>query len=631
MNQKLFTPFFLLFALLLSFSANAEKNIFFDTIPEIKIVNPQFSGDILVTARLSGSNEVPAVATDAVGVATVHFNEDFTKATVNATVSNLSSAFTGAHIHVGKPGENGDVLIGMTDDFKKGRLTSEIIVVDSSLLAQLINGELYLNIHTENNLAGELRGNLKLEAPESFGGFLSGEAEVPALDVAGTGLVSMHYTSNTNVLEINALVDGLTGPITGAHLHLAPEGENGDVVEGLTDFIAGNAIKVKLQAGDYIDDLRAGNIYLNIHTAANPSGELRAQLELADGIVIDTWLNSEQETADQLTVGEDNALGLGLFQITASLDTLSYFVQLSSLTTFSSAAHLHNAPLGVTGDVVFNMTDDLVENLIVGADLPIEKSLVKNILSGDIYLNVHTEANPDGEVRGQLYRLAREGYAYDICSEQEIPTPVGAAEVSGSGMFAFNRDMDEAHLMVVVNELSSEFAGAHIHNAAMGETGGVIFPFTDNFANGGAFLYFTGDSETPFNAEFAEIIRNGNGYVNIHTANNAAGEVRGQIIKTLECPLLSTSTIEIDNEIVSFEVYPNPASDQLTLSIPSASVQFLDNLTISIFNNIGQQVKQLDNISANQVINIDELGRGMYYLTLSTPSQMSSGIKFYKE
>ncbi len=630
MNRKLFTPLYLLFALFLSFSASAEKVLFFDTIPEIKLIDPQFSSDIIITAKMSGSNEVPAVTTDAVGVATVHFNEDFTLATVNATVSNLSSAFTGAHIHEGKPGENGAVLLPLTNDYKNGRLTSEIAVVDSTLIAQLINGELYLNIHTENNPAGELRGNLKLETPESFGGFLSGEEEVPALEVAGTGVVSIHYTANTNVLEINALVDGLTGPITGAHLHMAAEGENGGVVEGLTDFLAGNAIKVKIQAGDYIEALRTGNIYLNIHTEANPSGELRAQIEPIDGIVIDTWLNSEQETADQLTVGENNALGLGLFQISASLDTLNYFVQLSNLTTFAAAAHLHNAPLGVTGDVVFNMTDDLLENLIVGVDLPIGKSLVKNILSGDIYLNVHTEANPDGEIRGQLYRLARDGYTYDICSEQEIPAPTGAANVSGSGMFAFNRDMDEAHLMVVVNELSSEFAGAHIHNAAMGETGGVIFPFTDNYANGGAFLYFTGDSETPFDADFADIIRNGNGYVNIHTSNNPAGEVRGQIIKTLACPLLSTSTIEIGNELVIFEVYPNPTTDQLTIDIPNISVPVLDALALSIFNNMGQKVKQLDNVSANQTININDLSAGMYYLTLSTAG-VTSGIKFYKK
>ena len=631
MIQKLFTQVSFIICLLLStfLITNAQVNVSLGATPDINLINPQFTSDLIITARLSGANEVPAVVTDAVGVATIHFNEDKTVATLNATVSNLSSAFTGAHIHIGRPGENGDVLIPLNEDYNNGRLTASIIDLDKALLSQFINGELYLNIHTENNPAGELRGNLKLEAPESFGGVFSGDQENPVVDVEGTGIASMHYTANTNVLEINVLVDGLTGPITGAHLHQAPEGENGDVVEGLTDFVTGNAIKVKLQAGDYIEALRGGNIYLNIHTEANPSGEIRAQLEPFEGIVIDSWLNAEQEAHD-ITVFLEDALGLGIFELTSSLDTINYRVQLTGLTDFATAAHLHLGELGVFGDVVFNMTDGLFDNLIVGTDLPVNDTLVNNILSGDIYINVHTESNPMGEIRGQLYRLARQGYTYDICAEQEIPAPTGASEVSGSGMFAFNRDMDEAHLMVTVNELTSAFTGAHIHNAAAGETGAVIFPFTDNWANGGAFLYFTGESDTPFNPEFADIIRNGNGYVNIHTENNLAGEVRGQIVKTLDCPLLLSSTIEVGAELVTFEVYPNPAIDNLTLVLPTVDSKILNQLDLTISNSMGQIVKQLAEVTANQQIGINDLVPGIYYLSLVADGQIS-GVKFIKE
>ena len=63
----------------------------------------------------------------------IHFNEDFTLAIVNATVSNLSSAFTGAHIHLGSPGENGAVLVPLTEDYFNGRLTSTIIDIDKQL------------------------------------------------------------------------------------------------------------------------------------------------------------------------------------------------------------------------------------------------------------------------------------------------------------------------------------------------------------------------------------------------------------------------------------------------------------------------------------------------------------------
>lgn len=597
-------------------------------IPTINVVNPQFGSDLIITAKLSGANEVPAVTTDAVGVATIHFNEDRTAATINATVSNLSSAFTGAHIHIGKPGENGGVLIPLSDDYVNGRLTATFIDIDNTLLSQFINGELYLNIHTENNPAGELRGNLKLEAPESFAGLFTADQEVPEVDAQGTGLVTVHYTANTNVLEINALVEGLTGPITGAHFHNAPEGENGGVVGALTEMFVGNALKVKIQAGDYIEALRAGNIYLNIHTAANPSGEIRAQIEVLEGVVVDSWLTADQEVHE--VTGSEAALGLAVFGVNGSLDTLNYLVQMANLSGSATAAHLHAGALGTAGGVVLNMSDDIFDKLIANIDIPVDASIVNSILSGDIYLNVHTEANPMGEIRGQLYRLAREGYTYDICSEQEIPAPTEASEVSGSGMFAFNRDMDEAHLMVTVNQLTAAFTGAHIHTAAAGETGGVILPFTDNWANGGAFLYFTGESDRPINADFAEIIRNGNAYVNIHTENNPAGEVRGQIVKTLDCPLLISATIEVGQELVTFEVFPNPAMDNLTLAIPTVDSKILSKLNLRISNNIGQVVKHISGVTTNQQININDLTPGMYYLSLTADGAVSS-VKFIKE
>ena len=100
-----------------------------------------------------------------------------------------------------------------------------------------------------------------------------------------------------------------------------------------------SAIKIKIQAGDYIEALRAGNIYINIHTDANPSGEIRAQLEPINGIVIDSWLNADQEAHD-ITLALEESLGLGIFMLNGKLDTMNYVVQLSNLTDFSTMAQL---------------------------------------------------------------------------------------------------------------------------------------------------------------------------------------------------------------------------------------------------------------------------------------------------
>lgn len=497
-------------------------------IPSINPVDPKFGADFIITAKLSGDQEVPAVTTDAVGVATVHFSPDRTMATLNVTVSNLSSAVTGAHIHKGAVGTNGSIVLDFSGDYSNGRIT-KTFPVDAARIAEFIKGELYLNIHTANNGGGELRGQLLLEAPESFMGTLSGDQENPAVTTNATGVVSVHYTANTNVLEINAQWDGLSSAITMVHLHEGAVGVNGGVVLDLSSSVIGNSIKVKVAGNDVIAAMRAGNIYLNVHTQNHGGGEIRAQLMPQEGLIIDTWLTAAQET-HAVTNGA-NSIGLGFFKIAPTLDQMDYKVQMNRLTGAIAGAHLHNGGLGQNGSVEQGLT--ISGNVVSANNLAISADLLASILSGKIYVNIHTAQNSAGEVRGQLYRLARDGYTYDICPQQEIPTPMGADTMSGSGMFAFNREMTEAHLMVTVNQLSSAFSGSHIHQGAAGATGPVIFNFTNNFANGGAFLYFTDTSSTPFNAAFAETIRTSNAYVNIHTANNPPGEVRGQIVKAI--------------------------------------------------------------------------------------------------
>lgn len=523
---------FIVFSLLVS----VLSSTLYATIPAITPVDPNFSDDFIITAKLSGSQEVPAVVTNGQGVATIHFNADRTMATLNVTVSHLSGAVTGAHIHEAPTGMNGGVLLNFTSDFQDGRITSTF-AVDAALMSKLITGGLYLNIHTQNNPSGEIRGQLALEAPESFMGMLAGDQEVPSVTTTATGIISVHYTANTNVLEINAQWDGLSAAPTGVHLHNAAAGINGGVVQNLTSFVVGNSIKIKIQAGNYIEELRNGNIYLNVHTSTNTSGEIRAQLQVQEGLIVDTWLTAAQEP--HTVTGGENSIGLGFFQIAPTLDVMTYNVQLSGLSSTATAAHLHNGVLGTGGGVAQGLT--VSGNQVEGTDIPISSTLLTSILSGSIYVNIHTSTNGSGEIRGQLYRLAREGYTYDICPAQEIPASTGAETVMGSGVFAFNRDMDEAHLMVTVNELSATFSGSHIHNAAEGATGGVIFNFTSHFNNGGAFLYFTDTSSTPFDANFASIIRDGNAYVNIHTSANASGEVRGQIVKNISIDCTSTN------------------------------------------------------------------------------------------
>jgi hypothetical protein len=82
----------------------------------------------------------------------------------------------------------------------------------------------------------------------------------------------------TNVLKYKVTYSGLSGPATAAHFHgPAVAGANAGVVVPFTSPatpIEGTATLTPAQAAD----LMAGKWYANVHTAANPGGEIRGQM-----------------------------------------------------------------------------------------------------------------------------------------------------------------------------------------------------------------------------------------------------------------------------------------------------------------------------------------------------------------
>lgn len=112
----------------------------------------------------------------------------------------------------------------------------------------------------------------------SFGATLSGGAEVPANSSAASGTLTATLDKGTNVLRWKLTYSGLTGPASAGHFHgPAMAGANAGVVvpfASATSPIEGQATLTPAQ----IADLVAGKWYANIHTAANPGGEIRGQV-----------------------------------------------------------------------------------------------------------------------------------------------------------------------------------------------------------------------------------------------------------------------------------------------------------------------------------------------------------------
>jgi CHRD domain len=103
--------------------------------------------------------------------------------------------------------------------------------------------------------------------------------EVPVNASTGTGQVDAVLNKDTNLFRWKISYSGLTGPATAGHFHgPAAVGANAGVALGwpmpLSSPMEGSATLTPAQAAD----LMAGRWYANVHTAANPGGEVRGQM-----------------------------------------------------------------------------------------------------------------------------------------------------------------------------------------------------------------------------------------------------------------------------------------------------------------------------------------------------------------
>lgn len=129
---------------------------------------------------------------------------------------------------------------------------------------------------------------------------LSGQNEVPPVETSATGEAEFTAPAN-DTIKYRINVTGIMNA-SAAHIHMAKEGENGDVIADLLNtpsskekdtaygmIFRGNltdsSLKGEMQ-GKTLDDLAAamdsGDAYVNVHTAEHPDGEIRGQLVNTD-------------------------------------------------------------------------------------------------------------------------------------------------------------------------------------------------------------------------------------------------------------------------------------------------------------------------------------------------------------
>ena len=111
--------------------------------------------------QLTGAQQVPAVQTDGTATADLTYDPSTRALSWSVTYSGLSSPVTMAHFHVGAEGKNGKPALWLT---KKGSAVASPITGNATLTSaqakEFQAGDWYINVHTKDHPAGEVRGQV---------------------------------------------------------------------------------------------------------------------------------------------------------------------------------------------------------------------------------------------------------------------------------------------------------------------------------------------------------------------------------------------------------------------------------------------------------------------------------------
>jgi CHRD domain-containing protein len=116
--------------------------------------------------------------------------------------------------------------------------------------------------------------------------------------------------------------------------------------------------------------------------------------------------------------------GQAWMQLTPGYDALTYTIQVKDLSSPITAAHFHDGKKGVSGPPLFPIPFQPLANGVWaagGVGTPIAPDQLVKLLTSGIYIMIHTETYPDGEVRGQIYPKCPEARYKGCPPKKECP------------------------------------------------------------------------------------------------------------------------------------------------------------------------------------------------------------------
>lgn len=239
---------------------------------------------IQLSTTLNAAQEVPVPSGDVSGArgtftATVTRTASGAALAWRLTFTGLTGPATAAHVHVAPRGQAGPVAVPLCGPCASGATGSTAI--EGSVVNAIHAGRAYVNVHTAQNAAGEIRGQLAIVANVRVVLNAAQERPRPTGNVTRSrGVFTARVTRSgpTAVVAWRLTFSRLTGRATAAHIHLGVRGTSGPVRVALCGPCRSGVRGRAALGAPLRTALEAGRLYVNVHTARNPAGEIRGQL-----------------------------------------------------------------------------------------------------------------------------------------------------------------------------------------------------------------------------------------------------------------------------------------------------------------------------------------------------------------
>ena len=121
------------------------------------VATPALAQTVNMKATLSGAEEVPPTNTKGTGSVTATYDQASKKLSWKGSYKDLTGPATAAHFHAGEKGKNGGVAVPIAPNTSPFEGSATLTAEQES---QMLAGNWYVNVHTADNKAGEIRGQL---------------------------------------------------------------------------------------------------------------------------------------------------------------------------------------------------------------------------------------------------------------------------------------------------------------------------------------------------------------------------------------------------------------------------------------------------------------------------------------